>query len=711
MLLTALFDLSVVLWANMAGHQEVPQATDMDRFTMSHVEAESALLWVHFASVALKTGVVLVLLYRVRCNDARARPLPVLTPLSFACTDATHHPRQLSLWVAETQDRVTAERLRCPEGRTVLVSDVPGGADAARDAFAMLYPHAFVAAVPCIDPRAATALAAKRETLLHALESARWALDHSKRLSRDGVSLGRRPTHRTGFLGLVGPRVDSLDTYAAQLTETDLQLSATRAALLAGAATPDAPGRSAAFVTFATPRDAAVAAQAVLSRDPFTWRLAPAPPPADVFWPNVGRLPPLLQQAAAYITAAALYAMVVLYMVPIAAISALSTLSNLSRMLPFLKPIVKPPVIRALLEGLLPGLALLFFLALLPALIRALASARGVRTRSGLDVAELKGVFLFAVVNVFIGNVLAGSVLSGLKQVIDHPPGLFTTLATTIPQTSRFFMSFVALKAIGGAASEVSCVLKCLIYLLKTRLLGARRTQRREAAAWAPHATSLGSTASDTLLVLMLCIIFSTIAPLMTCVGVGFFLLRLGATKACVLYRHEGAYEGGAALWAPSRARVCAALLIYQATLAGVFGLKRAPVPAALCLGVLMPFTFAAMRAMAERFDPAIPGNAPPPLAWFAAEQAASLKGKAAASEAEPELVEEPLPDEAAAAFLPPALQPLPASELRALLKRDASAVSDLEHGAAEASALTRTRSAAAIEEEEEWHDPSPPSI
>ncbi len=35
--LSALFDLSAVLWANLAGEQDIAQASDLDRFTMAHV--------------------------------------------------------------------------------------------------------------------------------------------------------------------------------------------------------------------------------------------------------------------------------------------------------------------------------------------------------------------------------------------------------------------------------------------------------------------------------------------------------------------------------------------------------------------------------------------------------------------------------------------------------------------------------------------------
>ena len=66
MVLTALFDLSAVLWANIVGEQAIPNASDMDRFTIGHVAPTATALWIHFASVCLKTVLVLILLYRVR---------------------------------------------------------------------------------------------------------------------------------------------------------------------------------------------------------------------------------------------------------------------------------------------------------------------------------------------------------------------------------------------------------------------------------------------------------------------------------------------------------------------------------------------------------------------------------------------------------------------------------------------------------------------
>ena len=62
-----------MLWANYVGTQPIPNASDMDIFSMAHVANSATTLWVHLASVALKTVIVLVLLYRVRALELPAQ--------------------------------------------------------------------------------------------------------------------------------------------------------------------------------------------------------------------------------------------------------------------------------------------------------------------------------------------------------------------------------------------------------------------------------------------------------------------------------------------------------------------------------------------------------------------------------------------------------------------------------------------------------------
>lgn len=82
---------------------------------------------------------------------------------------------------------------------------------------------------------------------------------------------GERPKHKTGFLGLVGEKVDSIDTYKKELEEAEAKCAEISKAVLKGEGTEDAPLRGAAFVTFKRARAAALAAQAQHTKDPYVW--------------------------------------------------------------------------------------------------------------------------------------------------------------------------------------------------------------------------------------------------------------------------------------------------------------------------------------------------------------------------------------------------------------------------------------------------------
>ena len=576
--LAACFDLPVLLAVHKRGSLSLTgQNRDLDVLSIAHIAPGSPTLWAHVVSVLWKTGLFLVALWR------------------------------FSRWLEEEQRRQIIAR----NASTVIVSDVPlASDDSAKEAACALLPAVVpltvVESSAVYDVDESAKLLAKCETLVARLEAATLAFEKT----------GDSPTHRAKCC--YGARVDSIETYSNELQAVDNRLGALRSAMLEGSQCVDARLRNAAFLTCASAQQAALAAQSRVAADVSTWTTAIAPPPEDLLWHNVGRLSFRARFVLSLLTQAALWAMVLFFMVPIAAVSAVSNLSSLDTMLPFLKLITRLPVVASILQGILPTLALKIFLALLPAIVRSLASAGGIWTRSGLDRAELRGLALFSFVNVFLGNALAGGVLSSLKQIADRPAGLLPLLGRSLPSTTRFFMSFILLATATDTLGAFPGLIDCLIYLAKMRLLKYARTPRLEASCWLPKAASLGNETSKALLIFVLTVCLSSIQPLVLVTGLAYFLLRLIGAKAQVLLTHEPAYSGDGRMWAPLRNRVVVALVVYQLSTAGVLGLKQATGPALVTLAVV-PFTLVAMRALIQRFDHALT-----PLAWLPSDVALS---------------------------------------------------------------------------------------
>lgn len=168
------------------------------------------------------------------------------------------------------------------------------------------------------------------------------------------------------------------------------------------------------------------------------------------------------------------------------------------------------------------------------------------------------------------------------------------------------------------------------------------------------------------LLVWLLVLIFTTLAPIMYGAGFLYFGARLLEAKTSVLYRHEPLYESAARWWPAARHRVVFSLYCAQLTLVLVVALKQAPGPAVLT-AALVPLTALGSDLMRRSYDSFAPHN-PQPLQQYPG-------GAAALADVAP----------LAAAYLPLALQP-PEGPLREELQAELAAAA-AEKAAAEAAA------------------------
>lgn len=212
-------------------------------------------------------------------------------------------------------------------------------------------------------------------------------------------------------------------------------------------------------------------------------------------------------------------------------------------------------------------------------------------------------------------------------------------IATAIPGTSRFFMSYVLLKAIGGAASAMSGMITSVIYVLKKKFLG--KTPRGESNCWAAKAYPLGVQGADVLLMFMIVNIFTTLQPIMHVIGFLYFVPRFVVAKVQIFYLHEVKFEGYGAMWPVLRGRMVVALILYQITMIVTIALKLGA-PQAVLLGVLVtPGTYLFKRVMDAKYNSVIAGVIP--LEVFATKEFKAAEQRA--------------PDEVLP-FLHPALRP-----------------------------------------------------
>lgn len=248
-----------------------------------------------------------------------------------------------------------------------------------------------------------------------------------------------RPMHRTGFLGLIGQKVDTIEYCNEQIKELTPKLETEQRT------TVKEKQVASAIVFFNSWPAAVSASQTIHSQLLDKWSLMEAPEPRELLWENLS-IPFFTRLVRQYVVYVIVFFTIFFYMIPITFISAFTTLENLKKYLPFLKPIVNQPEIKTVLEAYLPQIALLAFLAILPMILLALSKAEGIPALSHAVRATSGKYFYFTVLNVFIGVTLASGLFKSFRQFVKHANTIVPTLGKSLPGSTNFFISYVALK-------------------------------------------------------------------------------------------------------------------------------------------------------------------------------------------------------------------------------------------------------------------------
>ncbi|XP_010540605.1 PREDICTED: CSC1-like protein ERD4 [Tarenaya hassleriana] len=375
----------------------------------------------------------------------------------------------------------------------------------------------------------------------------------------------KRPTNKIGFLGLVGEQVDSIDYYTEKIDEMVRKLEEEQKSTLRE------KQQNAALVFFTNRVAAASAAQSLHCQTVDKWTVIEAPESRQIIWKNLNIkfFPRQIRQYVVYFIVALT---ILFYMIPITFISGITTLKNLQKILPFIKPIVNITFLRTILEAYLPQITLIVFLAMLPKLLLFLSKAEGIPSESHAQRAASGKYFYFSVLNVFIGVTISGTLFDTLKKVEKNPNSIISILATSLPRSATFFLTYVALKFFVGYGLELSRIVPLIIFHLKKKYLC--KTEAEVKDAWFPGDLSYATRVPGDMLVLTITFCYSVIAPLIipfgvTYFGLGWLILRNQALKVYV-----PSYESYGQMWPHIHTRILAALLLFQVTMFGYLGAK-----------------------------------------------------------------------------------------------------------------------------------------
>ncbi|KAG5921541.1 hypothetical protein E4U53_003786, partial [Claviceps sorghi] len=289
----------------------------------------------------------------------------------------------------------------------------------------------------------------------------------------------KRPSHRLGFLGLFGKKVDTIEWGRAELEK---KIPEIERAQIEWKQNGNYTKIGSLFVEFHTQADAQAAYQVITHHQAL--HMSPKAigvKPQDVIWSNLS-IPWWQLVIRSYVVYAIIAAMIIFWAIPVAVVAIVSKVSFLQT-LPGLTWIAKiPEKILGFISGLLPSVALAILMSLVPVFMRALAKLAGCRTNSEAELYTQNAYFVFQIVQVFLWRSIADAATGAIIKIAQNPGMVFSLLGSTLPSTSNFYISYFIVQGITIATSTVTQVVGLFIFRILYKFLAS--TPRAKYTKW-----------------------------------------------------------------------------------------------------------------------------------------------------------------------------------------------------------------------------------
>ena len=221
------------------------------------------------------------------------------------------------------------------------------------------------------------------------------------------------------------------------------------------------------FVEFVDQYHAQLAFQSVVHHNPL--RMTPAyigVAPSDVQWRNLRIFwwERLTRRSLAF---AAIVAVIIFWAVPVAFIGVITNFNYLTNGLPWLRWIKRlPSQLLGIVTGILPTALLSILNTLLPMYIRAMAKVAGAISNQSIELYTQLAYFAFLLVNSFLVTALASSATATVTQIIEKPTSALQILASKLPLSSNFYISYLTLQGMTIAGGSLFQVVGLFLYYI-----------------------------------------------------------------------------------------------------------------------------------------------------------------------------------------------------------------------------------------------------
>lgn len=509
---------------------------------------------------------------RFPCNDASTcdiNPVPSIDDRRYVSAvadevseDGSEKEVVVSVLVQNYCVLMTDVGGNLPEG----AADPWEGVRAVETFFGGLFPDDFLMVIPLQDYRPVDDLLIERDKLKNEIE--KQSMLQSKRHGH------RRMRRGSGFRDEITglrDRVAILDHLVVQERTRILQTE---------------PGSS-CIVAFKSQYAAACAAQCrITSRQRDLFAIEPAPGPDNLNWQSI-----LLRRRQREIRSMVIFPLILtIILIPTGMFTGvMSSLcvanqfganhndglkwycsSDSARYLRILVQGILPPILLTLWETFVVSFGMMY-------LVQAQSKYCSL---SKTDESFAEYYFLWAFLNVFFGTVSGYAIQRYLNALnTKGPDAMLQLLGTSLPLTSNFFLLWIVFRGVYLPTQRLIFPHPGVLCMIVNRwlcCLGCNVTARDRTIKYSPRSVRLGREVGVFAMVMMIGLVFSTVAPLITLLCTVFFVFNFVIWRYHVLYVYERSYEAGGAMWTTFCNLTIYALMIAQSFLSFVLLSKQA---------------------------------------------------------------------------------------------------------------------------------------
>ncbi|RMD44347.1 hypothetical protein DV735_g814, partial [Chaetothyriales sp. CBS 134920] len=407
-------------------------------------------------------------------------------------------------------------------------------------------------------------------------------------------------TIRYGPLKLRSRSVDAIDYYDEKLRRLDEQITLLR--------TGQFPPTALAFVTMESTAACQMAVQAILDPNPGTFIASLAPSPAHVVWKNtyLSRKSRLIRSWSVTIFIGFLTIFWAVLLVPLALLLRIETLDEIFP--GFSDSLDQHGIGKSLISSGLPTLIFSLLSVLVPFLYAWLAHQQGMTSRGDIELSVISKNFFFTFFNLFVVFSIFGSASTFLefwqdfKDLIKDTGLIAYTIAKSLETLSPFYLNLIVLQAFGFfpfRLLEFGAVALYPVWLLNAQ------TPRDYANLTKPPVFTYGFHLPQSMLIFVICIVYSLLPKSWTIILIGLIYFRIGAFiyKYQLLYAMDHRQHSSGRVWPMICKRVFLGLVIFQIAMTGYIAL-RAAYTASLALIPLVLTTIWVSIYFQRTFDP-----------------------------------------------------------------------------------------------------------